>query len=279
MPYKSILVHVDGSSRAKARYQLAAEIAKAEGAHLIGAAMTGVSRFAYGPGKIDLSDAIVKSHLDALRQQGKDALEHFEQVARAVGVGSIESRVQDDEAGDGMCLQARYADLLVIGQHDPDEDYPSVSADFPEYIISNAGRPVLLVPYVGNVSSFGERVLIGWDGSREASRAITASIPLLRRAKNVTLVVFNAEKTFDVHGAQPGNDIALYLARHDIRVEVMRQTTTIDIGNAILSLAADISADLLVMGGYSHSRMREILLGGATRTILSSMTLPVLMCH
>jgi len=104
-------------------------------------------------------------------------------------------------------------------------------------------------------------------------------MPLLKRAKNVTLVVFNSSARYDVHGEQPGADIALYLARHKVKVEVLSQTTTIDVGNSLLSLSSDLGTDLIVMGGYGHTRFRELLLGGVTKTVLNTMTVPVLMSH
>jgi nucleotide-binding universal stress UspA family protein len=113
----------------------------------------------------------------------------------------------------------------------------------------------------------------------EASRAIGAALPLLRRAGKVTLAVFNPNAIGSKHGPLPGADLAGFLARHDVAIEVQQLETELDIGNALLSLAADISADLLVMGAYGHQRLRELLLGGATRTVLKTMTLPVLMAH
>jgi nucleotide-binding universal stress UspA family protein len=144
----------------------------------------------------------------------------------------------------------------------------------------NCARPVLIVPYAGRFPHVGSNVLIAWDGSMEATRAVTNAIPLLKRAKNVSVVLFNPSSAPpDVHGEQPGADIALYLARHDIKIEVMQQHTEFDVGNALLSLAADMRADLLVMGGYGHTRFREVLLGGVTMTMLNTMTIPVLMSH
>jgi nucleotide-binding universal stress UspA family protein len=113
----------------------------------------------------------------------------------------------------------------------------------------------------------------------EATRAVTAALPLLKQAARVTVVVFNPQSRYGVHGQQPGADLALYLSRHGVRVEVSAQPTALDAGNALLSLAADTGADLLVMGGYGHARLREMLLGGVTATILRDMTLPVLMAH
>ena len=124
-------------------------------------------------------------------------------------------------------------------------------------------------------------MVIAWDGSLEASRAVSGAIPLLRQADLVQVAVFDPEIGPAAHGEEPGADIALYLARHGVKVDVERQRTgnEIDIGNAILSHVADFGADLLVMGGYGHARVREILMGGVSRTILRSMTIPVLMSH
>jgi nucleotide-binding universal stress UspA family protein len=113
----------------------------------------------------------------------------------------------------------------------------------------------------------------------EATRAITNTIPLLKRARNVTVASFNPASQFDVHGDQPGADIALYLARHGVKVEVIQKNTSVNIGDAILSTVSDLQSDLIVMGGYGHTRFREVILGGVTMTILNSMTVPVVMSH
>jgi nucleotide-binding universal stress UspA family protein len=169
----------------------------------------------------------------------------------------------------------------VIGQNDPNESLPGVRADFPEYVVMNSGRPVLIIPYAGRFHNVGRRVLIAWDASVEATRAITTAIPLLKRADHVELAVFNPTVGLEAHGERPGADIALYLARHGVKVEVSEEKTAagMDVGNALLSHAADIGADLMVMGGYGHSRFREVLLGGVTDTVLKSMTVPTLMAH
>jgi nucleotide-binding universal stress UspA family protein len=136
---------------------------------------------------------------------------------------------------------------------------------------------VLLVPYAGRFPDAGKRVLVAWNASAEASRAIADALPLLARAESVNVIVFETGKAGD-HGEEPGADAALYLARHGVKATVSRYgSPDIDIGSQILSRAADMTADLIVMGAYGHSRMRELVLGGATRTILESMTAPVLM--
>lgn len=277
MSYKTILVHVDHSRHAAERIGIAARLAISENAHLVGAAMSGISRFIYNDSAVDLAGPIVAPHIDALYAQANAALARFDAIASQAGVLSHERRLIDDEPSDGLTLQARYADLVVIGQTDRDEPPPSVIADLPEYVMLNCARPVLLVPYAGSFDTVGSNALVAWDGSMSATRGITCAIPMLRRARNVTLALFNPSN--EVHGEQPGADIALFMARHGIKVEVVQQNTELDAGNALLSMAADLRSDLLVMGGYGHARFREILLGGVTKTILQTMTLPVLMSH
>ncbi|MBC3870386.1 universal stress protein [Undibacterium oligocarboniphilum] len=279
MAYKTVLVHVDESARSELRVQIAADIAKAESAHLIGTAVTGVSRFIYQDGNISASDPNLTIHLNFLKERAEKAVAQFNASAEKIGVSSYESMIANDEAGGGIGLQARYSDLVVIGQTNREEPSPSVLPDFPEYIVMNSGRPVLIIPYAGEFKTVGKRPLISWDASREATRALTDALPLLKRADLVQIAIFNPKSIPDAHGEQPGADIALYLARHGIKVEVSVHKTSTDIGNALLSLAHDLDSDLLIMGGYGHSRFREMIMGGVTRTILESMTIPVFMSH
>jgi nucleotide-binding universal stress UspA family protein len=167
----------------------------------------------------------------------------------------------------------------VIGQTNLDEPSPAALPDFPEYVVMSCGRPVLIIPFAGSVKSVGRRPLIAWDGSASATRAVGGAMPFLKRADNVDVVVFNADRQGDAHGEQPGDDIALYLARHNVKANVVRAKADIDIGNALLSMTMDRDADMIVMGGYGHSRFREMLMGGVTRTMLETMTVPVLMTH
>lgn len=279
MSYRMILVHVDDSRRANERISIAASIALAKNAHLIGVAMTGISTVLYPVDIIDADARTFTPILESLQERANRALAEFESAVRRMGIASFEKRLVADEMGGGLILQARYCDLVVIGQSDPSELSPVVPSDFPEYVVMNAARPVLIIPYAGHFSRVGKRPLVAWDASMAATRAIADAIPFLQHAEVVDVVVFNPKEQSGVHGDQPGADIALYLARHDIKVNVTQQTTTIPVGEALLSLTADIAADMIVMGGYGHARFREILLGGVTRTILGSMTVPVLMSH
>jgi nucleotide-binding universal stress UspA family protein len=136
------------------------------------------------------------------------------------------------------------------------------------------------VPYAGRFATAGQRVLIAWDAGREAARAVSDALPLLKRADTVEVAVFDPERGRREHGEQPGADVALYLTRHGVKVSVARQSgANFVVGAQILSRAADTGADLVVMGAYGHSRVRELVLGGVTRIMLESMTVPVLMSH
>lgn len=287
MSYKTILVHVDETARCAARIELAARMAARDDAHLIGVAMTGISRFIYQNARFEDCDPNLSLHLDFLRERAHKALEAFEPQVRALGVNSIEKLVVDDEAGAGLCMHARYCDLVIIGQTDLNENSPAVMSDFPQEVLLHADRPVLIMPYTGTFPTVGKRVLVSWNGGKEAVRAISNALPILKQADLVQVAVFDPEENPGLHGEQPGADIALYLARHGVKVESSVHYTDeddvekrrLDVGNALLSLANDFGSDLLVMGAYGHSRWRETFLGGVTKTILQSMTLPVLMSH
>jgi len=279
MTYKTILVHADHSRHAAERIRIAANIALAENAHLIGVAVTGLSRYAYPDRDIDSTGMFVAAHLQALHESARLALVAFESIAGSLGVSSVEARLVDDDAGSALSLQARYCDLVVISQTDLSDPVSRLSPDLPEYVMLHCARPILVIPYTGRIEKIGINVMVAWDGSKEATHAISGAIPMLRRAERATVVVFNPESHYDAHGEQPGADIALYLARQNVKVDVIQQIVDFDIGDALLSLSADLGSDLLVAGGYGHTRFREIMMGGVTRTLLKSMTIPVLMAH
>lgn len=270
MWYKTILVHVDQGRDAPARIAVAAELARANDAHLCGIAVTGMSPYLLTAAGLNPGAPPLQLPLDALRQEAAQALEAFEQQAAAAGVASIEPRLVEDQAGPAMSMHARYADLLVVSQANGAAPAPRLRADFPEYVLLNGARPVLVVPAGLAAAPVGRRVAVAWNGSREATRALTSAIPLMKGAQQVEVLVVNAESQGDVHGPLAGADIALFLARHGVRVDVRQVSGARDVGATLLSLAAGAAADLLVMGAYGRSRIGEILLGGATRTVLGS---------
>lgn len=281
MSYKTILVHADESAHTPKRLEVAANIAQRYDAHLIGAAATALPGTYYLPEMIGESTVSLTAYLEYLRQRADATLAVFESLMEQKGTVSFERRIISDEAGAGISMQARYADLVIVGQTDPEESLPATQSGLPEYVVMNSGRPVLVVPYATEVKQVGTRVLAAWDGSMEATQAFTTAIPLLKRAERVQIAIFHPKPHSGTYGDQPGADIALYLARHGIKVEVAQHPGTgeSDTGNALLSQASDIGADLLVMGCYGHSRFREVLLGGVSNTVLRSMTIPVLMAH
>lgn len=281
MPYTTLLVHVDNSSHCAQRIRLAVRLAVAEGAHLIGSAMSGISRYAYGGGVNALQFA--PAQMQALRTQASEALHDFERIAREEGLGTYETRFVDDDAQGALLLQARYCDLLILGQTDAQDTPSRVIAGTPEYLMLHCGRPVLMVPHAPSTTLAGaaRHPLLAWNGSAEALRAITDALPLLQQARQVTLAVVNSHAQPAAHGEQPGADLALYLARHGVNVEVLQHDTPPgqDVGTALLAMAVQRGCDLIVMGCYGHMRLREALLGGVTRTVLQEMTVPVLVSH
>jgi nucleotide-binding universal stress UspA family protein len=278
MSYKSILLHLEPSSHLPQRIAFAAALARRMDAHLIGVATSGVSRFVETGVAMGGDPPLLAEHLQYLRKRAKQLVGDFAQLAQNDGPLSFETRQLEDDDSGALCLQARYCDLLVLGQQDPHEAPASWPDDLVPYVVLNGARPVLIVPYQGQAGTLDGQILVAWDGRPEATRALTAALPLLRAARGVTVALFNPKRGPADHGDEPGADIALFLARHGVQVEV-RCLSAADVGKALLALAGEIHAGLLVMGCYGRSRLHEILVGGTTRTVLAEMTLPVLMAH
>ncbi|MGP1675792.1 MAG: universal stress protein [Burkholderiales bacterium] len=276
MSYKTILVHIDAGTRCSVRVDVAIRLAQQHDAHLV--ALHALASFE-PPGYVmaEMGPAILDAQKHAAAAELVRTEREFNNQASAAGLRNVEWRTAIDDPVDAMTLHARYADLVVIGQSDR-SDGSNMAADFPQRLVLAAGRPVLILPSVGSFATIGKRILVAWDAGREATRAVTDAIPMLRLADNVNVMAVNPKR--GEHGNVAGADIGLYLARHGVRVEVKADHgAEIDVGNELLSRAADLDADLIVMGGYGHSRLKEWALGGATRTILESMTAPVLMSH
>jgi len=284
MGFKDMLVTADAGAAARSRVELAAALAERCGAHLIGlhTAMQPLS-----PTIGRYFEYFGRSSLDPPYREFADRLNEWEEASRTL-FGQIvdgrpfasEWRTSTGYPSETAALHGRYVSLIVLGQLDPHDAEGALYRPFPEEVALAVGRPVLVVPYAGTFAEVGQRVLIAWDGSRTATRAVNDAMPLLVAAETVTVLCVDPDQDRRAHGEVPGSDIAVHLARHGVKARV--ETTIsggIGVGNTLLSSAADSGADLLVMGAYGHARIRELLLGGATRTILESMTLPVLMSH
>jgi nucleotide-binding universal stress UspA family protein len=179
-------------------------------------------------------------------------------------------------AGDQFARMARRFDLAIVGQAQP--EMSTMEQIIGETTLFESGRPMIMVPYIQKAPFKTNNVIICWDGSRTAARAVADAIPILSKSSRIEIVSVTSErgKEDEIEGA----DIGQHLARHGLKVDVHRISRgNIDVADALLSHAADSSADLMVMGGYGHSRLREFVLGGVTRSIFQSMTLPVLLSH
>jgi nucleotide-binding universal stress UspA family protein len=221
---------------------------------------------------------IIESQRRESDGKARAAIARFEAAANRAGV-SAERRIISASvsgAAEQLGRLARRFDLAVAGQAQRDEASAVDVVD--EGVLFDSGRPVIFVPYIQKGGLKLDRVMICWDGSRAATRAVADAMPFLKKAKQVEIVMVSAKKAKD--DEIPGVDLGQHLARHGLKVDVKRITATeTDVSSTILSYAADMSADMIVMGGYGHSRWREFILGGVTRGLLESMTVPVLMSH
>lgn len=276
-PIRSILVHLDTSAPCPARLRLAHELARRldASATALFAATAAEALMPFGDTP-EYSMAAVRAEFEADRRQRARAV--FD-AARMQGLDRLQWAELPSAAGvPAVVARALYADLLVLGQRQPRGDQmPDVSADFVESVLVASGRPALVVPHIGPPESVGRTVLVAWKETREAARAVSAALPLLQAAE-VVHVLIAAE---DEAGARAASEsIEAWLDRHGVKPQLHRfDVAGASAGELLLSEAATRSADLLVMGCYGHARAREWLLGGASRTVLQSMTLPVLMAH
>ena len=255
----------------------AVSLAEAFEAHVMGIA------FAYEPVIApEVMGGTPAAVIDAQRAQSREAanaaVARFEQAAKRSGLSAEHHVASATLAGaaDAFGRIARRYDISVVGQGEPKK--LAAQDLIIEAALFESGRPVIVVPYIQKAPLKLDRVVVCWDGGRTATRAIADALPLLARAKMVEVLIVAGGRTKS--DEMPGADVGAHLARHDLKVEVKRIVATdIDVPNTILSHVADTSADFLVMGGYGHSRLREFVLGGATRGVLASMTVPVLMSH
>jgi len=274
---KDIVVNLTSGATDDPAARYAISVAEAFDAHVTGVA------FAYDPpwppAVTDLGGAdILRSLLEKSRGDAAAAASHFEAAAKRsqLSVQTLTPEASAPGAAQTFGALARPYDLVVVKQPGEDDD---VSAhQIIEAALFSSGRPVLVVPYIQKDGFSVKRVIVCWDGSRAAARAVGDSLPLIAKANNVQVLTVITGK-FDENDVS-GADIAEHLARYNLRTELNRlPAPDIDVANAILSHAADADADLIVMGAFAHSRLRDFVLGGATRGMLESMTVPILMSH
>lgn len=283
MPLKDLLVHLDASVQGSHRFDYALRLAAREGAHLVGLytldmvpTLAELAR-AY-PGRVEHYETYIKMR-DAEFEQAKQIEAEFRDALRREGVAG-EWRFVEGAHAQTVALHARYVDLAIIGQNDPAHRPADTAAEIPEETLFTSGRPVLIVPYAGTFPTIADNVLVGWTATPEAARALAGALPLLERAKKVTVLTVNPQRGIDSEPGLPAADITLHLARHGVEAEAAATIADdIGTGDVLLNYVADCGADLLVIGGYGHARMREAMFGGVTRQLLRQMTVPVLMAH
>ena len=276
MSFRSVLVHVDATERGKRNLAAAVSLVEAYDAHLTGLYVkppTSLPSYAsvHVPPEVfemieqdqeKLASEAEKMFNDAMAAAGREDRSDWHYAAGPIA--ETISRI-------GRC-----SDLIIIGQEEEDVDVATYT-EVPDDVVISAGRPVLIVPYTGKGNATGDHVMVAWDHSRESARAVCDALPMLKRASSVSVVSVDPKHG---EGDVPGADIARFLSEHGIKARVNRFTDKeLAVDDVLLNQAADSGADMLVMGAYGHSRLREMVLGGVTRHILDHMTVPVLMSH
>jgi nucleotide-binding universal stress UspA family protein len=275
MLLRDLIVFTDNTPACAERIGIAVALAERFDAHLVGVGLAAPLVLPPVMEAIDIAP-IIAAHEEANAVAQKRAAELFRSAVEGRALRH-EWRTDHGALAESAAVHARAADLAVVGQVPSDETGFLQPVLHPEDVTMLSGRPVLVVPYVGHYPKLGSNPLIAWKPTREAARAVADALPLLKVAKRATILVVDPG---DEDGPEPAADMAVHLARHGVGARVERTVSDgIDVADIILSRAADLDADLLVMGAYGHGRLRELVLGGVTRTILNRMTLPVLMAH
>lgn len=288
MGFKDILVHLDGH-RNDRRLRLAVALAQPSKAHIVGIYGFELPRDPV-PSLVS-AEIYAESHAvrstyererDAVFALAEQTEAAFRATVKRAGLAA-DWRMSPDKPTDLIDLvaaQAHYADLVVMGQADPAHPLFDKLATLPETVMMECGRPVLIVPAADGADTVGKRVLIAWNDTREAARAVGDALPLLQAAEAVTVLTVAPARDIEGGRDRAALELVQHLARHDIRAEAAYIPSGLGAtGDLILTRAEELGCDLVVMGGYGHSRTRELILGGVTRDVLQSMTVPVLMSH
>ena len=275
MPLKDLLVHVSSEQESEPAVDAALTLADQHDAHLTGLGIRPpIDMPTYAMAR--LPDSVMEILEERERDRLKAAKGMFEAKVKQTGRENrsdwrTDSGIVDEVLG----LHARYFDLVVSVQHNPDIEDQRFST-IAEDVLLSGGRPVLVVPHIGAPATVGRKVIVAWNASREAARAVADAMPVLDSADTAEIFIAGEQDIGDL----PGADIATHLARHGTDVEVYRAVVDdTSVGDTLLNRVADIGADLIVMGGYGRSRFREFILGGVTRHVLQHMTVPVLLSH
>lgn len=277
--YKTILLHVDRGDPLAVRLRIAATLAERHGAHLTGCATTGITAGDYAMAAVTPFGSLPLVDYARMGEEAETALRHFETEARQRGVASVETMCIADHAGAALVARSPYADLIVVGQDSGAPVAAGVAVGIPDHMALHGGCPVLMVPDGCRHDHVGRSIVIGWNATLEAAHAVHAALPLLCDASLVRIVVVRPERLMSPHDPQPAHDLAAWLRRHGVYVEALGEHATGGVGDVLLHAARAGNADLIVAGAYGHSRFRELVVGGSTRTLLDNPDTCVLLAH
>ena len=280
MTYRSLLVFLDRDPLCAARTLVAIRLAKDLDCHLVGVAPTGIVEL---PMFAEAATALAELSTlawDSLRDHAEQATQRFRQACRAAGVKSFEAVIDESDKAPSLVRHAHCSDLTVLSQADPTAPRHRVAQALVEQVVLFSARPTLILPYAGSFEPIGRNAMVAWDDSREAARALSDALPLLRLAEHVQIVSWSEDSADGDKMLRPRLDaLSKWLMWQGVSVNLRVEMTNIDIADAMLSHAADSNTDFIVMGAYGHARWTERVLGGATRGLLAAMTVPVLMSH
>ena len=281
MAIRDILVYLDANDPENKCLDAAVGLAKRKQAHLIGVAFALESSLLqfygekFAPELHAKQESIARAATDA-------AVNRFNQITRQAEVSAevkvVEATIMN--IAEKLAFLARHVDIVFLEQPNPDRPNRQLLASLLDGVLFNTGRPAYIAPYVGLREVSVRKAVIAWDGGYKAARAVNDAIPLLQDRGETTVLVIDGDKHKGAHGPKPGADIKAHLERHGINAEIEKYPSgDFGIATTILNYVSDGGADLLILGAYGHSRIRERAFGGVTRTILQQMTVPVLMAN
>ena len=280
MTFKSLLVVLDPDHHCGARTRAAIGLARRFEAHLTGLAPTGLVDLPAVPYAAASISEYAAVAWDALRAQAEQISGRFRDQCHAAGLRAFDVAIEEADQARSVVQRAHCADLVVLTQADPASDGHRATQLLVESVALHSARPTLILPYAGSFDRIGHKVLVAWDDSREAARAVADALPFLRQAAEVRVVGWGETGATDLARTGTALDaVCGWLKHHGVHATPQVEPATSQVGDAMLSRAADWDSGLIVMGAYGHARWAERVLGGATRQMLQSMTVPVLMSH
>ncbi len=279
MQYKNLLVYLDQGASNKERVNTAIAIAKVHEARLTGVVVNALPassilhKLGFGQGE---------TLMEQQRIEAEEIIEHFKQATAQEGVQADTRIIEcvEGRAAEKLARMARIFDLSIMRQANPDKPNASFISELSEEVMLSSGRPVFFIPYVGAHNIPCRRGLIAWDGSKAAARAVHDALPLLKMMEKVIVLIVDADKIEHYADSQPGEELSRHLSIHGVNNEIRRLAKAeVSTSTIILNELSDSGADILIMGGYGTPKLREIMLGGVTRTLFECMTVPVFMSH